>query len=65
MPLQESSSLIDWRFTRNVVLKALALFIVFNIVFAAWNPVPWLGQISAYNILFPSRLPTVSVRGEC
>ena len=44
----------DWRFLRNVLLKALLLFVVFNLVFAAWPPV-WLGRISAYNLLFPGR----------
>jgi hypothetical protein len=44
----------DWRFLRNVLLKALLLFVVFNLVFAAWSPA-LLGRISAYNLLFPGR----------
>ncbi len=54
---------MDARFLRNVILKALALFLVANLVFAAWFPapgkpggiMPWLGRLSAYNLLFPGR----------
>jgi hypothetical protein len=46
---------MDTRFIRNVLLKALALFVAANLVFAAWNPLPLLGHISAYNLLFPGR----------
>jgi len=45
---------MDWRFFRNVLLKALFLFAVLNLLFAAWNPAA-LGKISAYNHLFPGR----------
>jgi hypothetical protein len=45
----------DWRFLRNVLLKALLLFVVFNLVFAAWPVAASLGRISAYNLLFPGR----------
>ncbi len=44
------------RFTRNVLMKALGLFIVANLLFAAWYPLPILGRLSAYNRLFPGRL---------
>jgi len=47
---------IDWRFVRNVLLKALLLFAVLNLLFALGNPLPWIGRISGYNILFPGRL---------
>jgi hypothetical protein len=46
---------MDWRFFRNVLLKALLLFVVLNLLFAAWNPAD-MGKISAYNTLFPGRL---------
>jgi len=46
---------MDLRFFRNVLLKALLLFIVLNLLFAASNPAR-LGKISAYNHLFPGRL---------
>jgi hypothetical protein len=37
----------------RVLVKALVLFIVFNLLYAALNPLPGLGRISAYNGLFP------------
>lgn len=43
------------RFHRNVALKGIALFIVFNLLFAV-APHAGLGQISLYNRLFPGRL---------
>ncbi len=44
------------RFLLNVVLKALVLFVLANLAFAAWpEALPALGQISAYNHLFPGR----------
>ncbi len=48
-------SLMDTKFIRNVLLKALALFVAVNLVFVAWNPTALLGHISAYNLLFPGR----------
>jgi hypothetical protein len=46
---------VDARFIRNVILKALALFVAANLVFAAWNPIDQLSRLSAYNLLFPGR----------
>lgn len=46
----------DLRFIRNVLVKALILFIAANLAFAACYPMPVLGRISAYNHLFPGRL---------
>jgi hypothetical protein len=46
----------DFRFARNVILKALLLFAAFNLLFALARPLPLLGHISAYNHLFPGRL---------
>lgn len=43
------------RFLRNVLLKGLALFLIVNFLFAAWNPAQALGKASAYNVLFPGR----------
>ncbi len=37
----------------NVLLKGLLLFLVFNLVIAAWQP--QVGQFSLYNILYPGR----------
>jgi len=54
---------MEAKFIRNVLLKALALFVAANLIFVAWNPAPQktggiidlLGRISAYNLLFPGR----------
>src|SRR5688500_8540065 len=46
---------MDARFLRNVLLKALALFIVANLIFAAW-PVSSPGALSFYNHVFKGRL---------
>jgi len=45
----------DPRFIRNVILKALVLFIITNLLFAFTDPLPALGRISAYNGLLPGR----------
>lgn len=37
----------------NILIKGLILFIIFNLVFAAWQPK--LGQFSLYNTVFPGR----------
>lgn len=42
------------KFLRNVFLKALALFILFNLLWAAFNP-SGLGKFSLYNTLFKGR----------
>ncbi len=44
------------RFMRNVVVKALLLFVAVNLLLAAGDPLPVLGRLSAYNVLFPGRL---------
>lgn len=43
------------RFIGNVLAKALLLFVLLNVLFAASNPLPLLGRISAYNFIFPGR----------
>lgn len=45
----------DARWIRNVLLKALLLFVVFNLVFMSVDFVPWLARLSAYNLIFPGR----------
>ncbi|MBN1147910.1 MAG: hypothetical protein JXA78_11700 [Anaerolineales bacterium] len=45
----------ELRFARNVLVKALLLFIVANLLFALIYPMDWLGRISAYNRLLPGR----------
>jgi hypothetical protein len=42
-------------FVRNVVIKALVLFVIANLLFAAVYPLDALGRISVYNFLFPGR----------
>jgi hypothetical protein len=44
------------RFLRNVLIKALILFLAANAVFAAVDWMPALGRISIYNTLVPGRI---------
>ncbi|HEY3340522.1 MAG TPA: hypothetical protein VGK81_00835 [Anaerolineae bacterium] len=39
----------------RVLAKALVLFVLANLLFAVIDPLPGLGRISAYNVLFPGR----------
>lgn len=55
-PPSHSPSPWSLRFARNVLLKALALFLLLNIVYAGIQPLPVLGSLSAYNLLFPGRM---------
>lgn len=43
------------KFVRNIILKALVLFVILNLVFSLSNPLPTIGRISAYNSLFLGR----------
>ncbi len=45
----------SWPFLGRVLLKALLLFAVFNLIFAALYPMGALGRVSFYNLLFPGR----------
>jgi hypothetical protein len=45
----------NWRFVRNVILKAAILFAALNAIFALLDPLPALGHLSAYNLLFRGR----------
>lgn len=60
-PESISSSTTDARSIRLgwLISKASLLFIVLNLVFAYFYPLPFLGKVSAYNRIFPgrSRLP--------
>lgn len=49
----------SWTFARNVVIKAILLFIGVNVVYALVQPLPWLSQVTLYGTAFParSRLP--------
>jgi hypothetical protein len=44
-----------WRFVRNVILKAALLFGVLNLLFVLLDPLPTLGHLSAYNVVFKGR----------
>jgi hypothetical protein len=44
-----------WKFARNVILKALALLVVFLLILAALNPLVGLDKVSLYNFIFPGR----------
>lgn len=44
-----------WRFARNVILKAVLLFVLLNLAYAIVYPRELLGSISAYNLIFPGR----------
>ncbi|MGH2522221.1 MAG: hypothetical protein ACRDH2_06930 [Anaerolineales bacterium] len=45
----------DFRFARNVVVKAALLFVAVNVLWALFDPLPLLGRVSAYNALLPGR----------
>lgn len=45
---------MNYQFLRNVLLKALGLFLAFNLLFAAWQPAG-LGRLSIYNRALPGR----------
>jgi hypothetical protein len=53
--MTDKNTAIDLRFVRNVVVKALILFILFNVLYTLINPLGWLGHISLYNSFFPGR----------
>lgn len=45
----------DFKFARNVLLKAGLLFLAVNLLFAITEPLPVLGGVTLYNGLFPGR----------
>ena len=45
----------NWRFILNVLIRAAVLFVALNLLFALANPLPTLGRVSAYNLLFEGR----------
>ena len=51
----QTDSTTTTRFIRNVLVKALLLFVLLNVFFAVANPLSILGRISAYNFIFPGR----------
>ena len=45
----------NWRFIINVLIRAAVLFVALNLLFALADPLPTLGRVSAYNLLFEGR----------
>jgi len=43
-------------FWNRVILKGVLLFLLLNFLFVSLDPLPALGRISAYNLVFPGRL---------
>jgi hypothetical protein len=41
---------------KRVIIKGVLLFLLIDLLFAPLSPLPILGQISAYNFIFPGRL---------
>ncbi|MFZ0532864.1 MAG: hypothetical protein WAM09_06755 [Anaerolineales bacterium] len=41
---------------KRVIIKGVLLFLLTNLVFAPLAPLPILGQVSAYNVIFPGRV---------
>lgn len=50
-----SKPVFTWHFLGRVLLKAVVLFVVLNLIFAALYPMRLLGQVSFYNLLYPGR----------
>lgn len=45
----------SWRFVLRVLLKACALFVGFNVLWALLQPLPLMGRVSVYNHLLAGR----------
>jgi hypothetical protein len=41
---------------KNVIIKGTLLFLIINFLFVPLDPLPFLGHLSVYNILFPGRV---------
>lgn len=65
-PPEQGQSGIDWAQIGRVGLKALLLFVLVNLVFAAARPLDALGHLSLYNRAWPgrARLPYGEVPAE-
>ncbi len=46
---------VSWGFVGRVLLKAALLFVALNLIFAWIKPLPTLGRISGYNVLYDGR----------
>ncbi len=54
--LTRAQALYTRGFVVRVVVKALALFVLVNVAFAVFEPLPVLGRVSVYNVLVPGRI---------
>lgn len=54
--MKNESSNIDPQFVWNVLLKGILLFLLICTLFVFIDPLPVLGRLSIYNLLFPGRL---------
>ncbi|MFN2275146.1 MAG: hypothetical protein ACK2TX_09895, partial [Anaerolineales bacterium] len=39
----------------RILAKAMLLLAAFNLLFVFVRPMPWIGRVSAYNVIFPGR----------
>lgn len=46
---------VGFRFLLDVLWKTVVLFLAFNVLFALFTPLSWLGKLSAYNLIWPGR----------
>ena len=52
---RDTRGLINGKMILRILGKALLLLALFNLLFLLVRPMPWIGRISAYNVLFPGR----------
>lgn len=53
--LEQPSAPYTRGFAGRVIVKAALLFILLNVLFALLDPLPVLGRLSLYNVVFPGR----------
>ncbi|MBN1311002.1 MAG: hypothetical protein JXB30_06245 [Anaerolineae bacterium] len=55
MSQQTPNTGTEWHYVARVIIKAAALFILLNVVYALLDPLPAIGKLSIYNRLVPGR----------
>ena len=65
-PTEKLMGGVGWAAIGRVIIKALLLYVILNIVFAAFRPLDFIGNISLYNSVLPGRdrLPYGEVPSE-
>jgi hypothetical protein len=53
MPDDKTSNKVS---LKRVIIKGVLLFLLIDLLFAPLSPLPILGQISAYNVIYPGRM---------